>query len=612
MPGVKDLVGAYEARSAASSPSPSPALPLPTRARFINPLLEQQRRQSVPTQPSPSPVGTISSSTHVGQAEVPPPSSPQRLSSVSSLQHSTGRTTRNSPRSLQTHDDVSLARPGSRPGGLTHPSSGHRPPKRASLPAPITKPPSLYRDNIAYDYPSRQLFDSTRSPDTTLMTSQRPIYDRSSAYLNGPSASRTSLAPSFSTTLAQSTHSSEDYIPLRKLQPTSPPPREAKSITTRAHLGHTPIPAKDVFARNAWPLYLPALDKYISNIPVPSFSVYRRHPPPATKKGKAKVVPATVFPPFEMLGSKSMDELSHNSPLPQFYNDKHYILNSIMNGVLGFAVSSTLCLSVWINVPILGAQGSSAIANYYSLQGVYESVQVFALVLNAVVPIGSPGAREDKWRTLFLETIPNILALNIPTKLKQSLIFLVVLMVICGVLLHRFYVLTEVYCTRILKEGRQSRQLPPSWSTIIVTFLLTVLYLPLSTIAMHGILWSSDFWVVENPYTSDKSDPSKMRPWRDPTVWRDPLDFCYTTTMRKDQGNWAPLIVVLCAITFFSVSWLFGCGWTIDPHLTIRSPFGFLSGSCERSRSHYHWLIRILSLARNVLNRRWSLNTSEC
>ena len=343
MPGVKDLVGAYETRSAASSPSPSPALPPPTRARFIHPLLEQQRRQSVPTQPSPSPVGTISSSTHVGQAEVPPASSPQRLSRVSSVQHSTPRSTHNSPRPLRTPDDVSLVHPASQPGGLARPPSGHRPSKRASLPVLITKPPSFYHDNIPYAYPSQQLSDSRQSPDTTLTTSQRPIYDRSPAYSYGPSASRTSLVPSFSSTLAQSTHSSDDYIPLRKLQPASPP-REAKSITARTHLDHTPIPAKDVFARNAWPLHLPALDKYISNIPVPSFSAYQRHPPPVTKKGKEKVVPATLFPPFEMLGRKSIDELSHNSPLPQFYNDRNYILNSIMNGVLGFAVSRMLFL----------------------------------------------------------------------------------------------------------------------------------------------------------------------------------------------------------------------------------------------------------------------------
>ena len=163
-------------------------------------------------------------------------------------------------------------------------------------------------------------------------------------------------------------------------------------------------------------------------------------------------------------------------------------------------------------------------------------------------------------------------------------------MVICGILLHRFYFLTGEYCTRVVKEGRQSRQPPPSWSTIIVTFLLTVLYLPLSTIAMHGILWSSDFWVVENPYTSGNLDPSKVQPLGDPTIWRDPLDFCYTTTMRKDQGNWAPLVVALCVVTFFFVRYLSRCRQlgkcAIDSHPTIQITIWFpvrLMGAIKKS-----------------------------
>lgn len=352
MPGVKDLVGAYEARSAAPNPSTSPTLPPPTRARFIHPPLKPQRRYSIPTQPSPLPFDTISSSTHVGQAEAPPASTPprlsRRLSRASSLQHSTTRSIDSPRRPLQTHDDVLLARPASRPSGIVHPPSGHRPSKRASLPAQILKPPPSHRVTTPYTSPFRHLHDSGQSPDTTFTTWQRPIYDRSPVYSYGPSTSRASLAPSLSSTLAQSTRSLEGYIPLRKLQTASPPPKEVESITSMSppppYLDHTPIPAKDVFARNAWPLYLPDLDKYISGIPAPSFSVYQRHPPPVTKKGKEKAIPATLFPPFEMLGRKSIDELSHNSPLPQFYNDKNNILNSIMDGVLGFAVSCILYL----------------------------------------------------------------------------------------------------------------------------------------------------------------------------------------------------------------------------------------------------------------------------
>ena len=342
MPGVKDLVGAYEARSTAPSPSPSPALLPPTPARFIHPPFKKGRRQSMPTQISSSPVGTISSSTHVSQAGVPPASSPQRLRTGSSLHHSTARSTNNSRRPLQSYEDITLAHLASQPGGMVSPLSGHQPSKRASLPARISNPSPSHHVNTAYVSPFRRLPDSTQTLDTTLTTPQRPIHDRSPVYSYGPSTSRTSLAPSFSSTLAPS---SEDYIPLRKLQSTSPL-KEAKSITSRspppAYLDHTPIPAKEVFARNAWPLHLPALDEYLSRIPAPFFSAYQRHPPPTTKKGKAKAVPATLFPPFEMLGKNSIDELSHNSPIPQFYNDRNYILDSIMNGVLGFAVSCIL------------------------------------------------------------------------------------------------------------------------------------------------------------------------------------------------------------------------------------------------------------------------------
>lgn len=292
----------------------------------------------MPTQLSPPPVSTTSSSTHVGQAEVPPASSPQQLSRGGSLQHSTARSTDNLRQPLRAHDDVLLAHLALRPGGMAHPLSGEQPSTRASLPARTSKPSPSHHNNTAYVSPFQHLPDFNQSLDTTFTTRRRPIYDRSPVYSYGPSTSRTSLAPSFSSTLAQS---SEDFIALRKLQPISPP-LEVKPTTSRSppppYLDHMSIPAKEVFARNAWPLHLPALDEYLSRIPAPSFSAFQRHPPPTTKKGKEKAVPATLFPPFEMLGKNSIDELSHNSPIPEFYNDRNYILDSIMNGVLGFAV----------------------------------------------------------------------------------------------------------------------------------------------------------------------------------------------------------------------------------------------------------------------------------
>jgi hypothetical protein len=147
---------------------------------------------------------------------------------------------------------------------------------------------------------------------------------------------------------------------------------------------------------------------------------------------------------------------------------------------------------------------------------------------------------------------PNILALNIPTKLTQSLIFLAIFMVISGLLLYRFHVMTSQYSPSAFREGLQSRQPNSSWGIIAVSFVLTVLYLPLSTLAVHGVLWSSDFWVVANPY-SNSTKPQPQETLGPPEVWRDPLDFCFTTTMRRDQVNYAPVIVVMSVITLIFV-----------------------------------------------------------
>ena len=149
---------------------------------------------------------------------------------------------------------------------------------------------------------------------------------------------------------------------------------------------------------------------------------------------------------------------------------------------------------------------------------------------------------------------PNILALNIPTKLTQSLIFLSIFMVISGGLLYRFHTATAHYSPDAFREGLQARQPPSSWGIIAVSFILTVLYLPLSTIAVHGLLWSSDFWVVPNPYTNGTTTLADLPPLGPTTVYRDPLDFCFTTTMRRDEVNYAPVIVVMSAITFIFVS----------------------------------------------------------
>jgi hypothetical protein len=127
-------------------------------------------------------------------------------------------------------------------------------------------------------------------------------------------------------------------------------------------------------------------------------------------------------------------------------------------------------------------------------------------------------------------------------------------MIISGGLLYRFYTATAHYSPNAFREGLQARQPPSSWSIIAASFALTVLYLPLSTIAVHGLFWSSDFWVVPNPYTNDTVTLADLPTLGPSSIYRDPLDFCFTTTMRRDEVNYAPVIVVMSAITFIFVS----------------------------------------------------------
>ena len=137
----------------------------------------------------------------------------------------------------------------------------------------------------------------------------------------------------------------------------------------------------------------------------------------------------------------------------------------------------------------------------------------------------------------------------------QSLILLVVLMTIAGVLLFIFRRMTRACCSVVVPEGLQSTQyLKNSWAVIIVTFILTVLYLPLSTMAVHVLLWSDDLWVVPNPYVNATTSPPTVIPLGPPDQYRDPLDFCYTTTMLRNQINYAPVIVILAVICFLGVS----------------------------------------------------------
>lgn len=128
-------------------------------------------------------------------------------------------------------------------------------------------------------------------------------------------------------------------------------------------------------------------------------------------------------------------------------------------------------------------------------------------------------------------------------------------MAIGGALLYSFYKSTT-QCDRYTSvEGlQQMESRNAQWGIIIITFLLLVFYLPLSTMSVHVLVWSQELWAIPNPYINATTFPPVVPPLGPSNEYRDPLDFCWTTTMKRNEVNYAPVVVVLSGIVFFFVS----------------------------------------------------------
>ncbi|KAH7318861.1 hypothetical protein B0J17DRAFT_773208 [Rhizoctonia solani] len=367
-------------------------------------------------------------------------------------------------------------------------------------------------------------------------------------------------------------------------QPLNPgigkPGRSSENLAhDRSPNDHETIPIAKLFARNAAPLHLPELDDWLGKLPRFEFTY-----PKATHADSAP----KPFPPLDLLKGERLKDLIHNSPPTPLWRDWNSVGSTLVN----------LALSI---------MGSSVISTFYSLAGLYNAVQIFALILNTIV-----GNSSGRWRTLFLGTIPNVLALNFGGKLLQSITFLGVLTIVSGGLLFWFYKLTGRWSPDATPEGLLSRDPARGTRAIpFVSFILTVLYLPLSTLSIHAITWSSDFWPVENPYI--KSETPDLQPLGPSSEFHDPLDFCWTTTMRKDEINYAPVAVVLGILTliFMTIWFPIRLGKTIRRSLPVVEPYDAL-GQRRSEEEVEHEYQRLLERDRspfgflyNEYRRKW-------
>lgn len=128
-------------------------------------------------------------------------------------------------------------------------------------------------------------------------------------------------------------------------------------------------------------------------------------------------------------------------------------------------------------------------------------------------------------------------------------------MALVSVLLFSFWRISDRFKPLGLQEGLVPYSEPGSgWSFILISFVITVLYLPISTIATHALVWSDDFWAVPNPYVNATTFPPSLPQLGPPNEFRDPLDFCYTTTMKRNEVNLAPYVLVASGLIFVFVS----------------------------------------------------------
>jgi hypothetical protein len=77
--------------------------------------------------------------------------------------------------------------------------------------------------------------------------------------------------------------------------------------------------------------------------------------------------------------------------------------------------------------------------------------------------------------------------------------------------------------------------------------------------AVHVIVWSEELWPIPNPYknanaTLNADGLPVLEPLGPVEEFRDPLDFCWTTTMKRNEVNYAAVIVILAVVAVGFVS----------------------------------------------------------
>jgi len=246
------------------------------------------------------------------------------------------------------------------------------------------------------------------------------------------------------------------------------------------------------------------------------------------------------FPPLMLLKETSLVELKSNAVGPRA--PPGGILGKIppLGSILGTVID-------WI----IGAEGSSFAAGIIKLELFRDAAQMLSMNLSFDYETSDS---TSSVRNFFVHTLPSILALDFVSVFGKAIIFLCAWFIVTMLGLWRFQKMTSSYNPNRNVEGFESQPwifTSPSQGTklanIVIVFILTSLYIPLSKLAIDTLAWNSSFWVVDNPYANGIDNPS-LPSLGPSSQFRDPLNFCWTTTMRRDEFNFAWLVLPLAGL----------------------------------------------------------------
>ncbi|KAG0317912.1 hypothetical protein BGZ97_004670 [Linnemannia gamsii] len=257
----------------------------------------------------------------------------------------------------------------------------------------------------------------------------------------------------------------------------------------------------------------------------------KKPPPPDPRVG--------MFPPLNKIPEGiTLDELKVNITKPTGFFDQE-----LQNVMLSTAVDG-----------IMSGESSNIGIGYMRIEIIIDFLQFVGLYLS----VSGNTFVNQKWMYTAVNIIPAVLSMDFPRVIGYGMIFLFIFGLVCWIALYTFKIMTRADPNDDI-EGLEVS----SWSlrskkqrmeTISIVFLLTTLYLPLAKLSFDALVWSDTMWPISNPYTT--SDFPVLQPLGPSGIYRDPSDFCWVTSMKIQDLNFAYVIIpvaifTLCANTLY-------------------------------------------------------------